>query len=80
MSRFILGLVVGGAAVYLVTWRTELLGKARQRRAAKVELDGLTKEQLYERAQKEDIPGRGSMSKDELRSALTESGESAESS
>ena len=34
------------------------------------ELEGLTKAQLYERAQAEDLPGRSEMRKDELIAAL----------
>jgi DNA end-binding protein Ku len=36
----------------------------------KVGLEGLTKAQLYERAQAEDVPGRSEMTKDELINAL----------
>ncbi len=36
------------------------------------DLEELTKEELYERAQAADIPGRSSMSKDELIAALRE--------
>ena len=35
------------------------------------ELDGLTREELYERAQERDLPGRSSMSKKELIEALS---------
>ena len=34
------------------------------------ELAGLSRDELYERAQKADVPGRSSMSKDELVEAL----------
>ncbi|MDX6485117.1 MAG: hypothetical protein QOF43_270 [Gaiellaceae bacterium] len=37
-------------------------------------LDNLTKEELYERAQKADIPGRSDMTKDELVAALRRQG------
>jgi len=47
-------------------------GNGHHRRSAdEVEaLDELTKEELYARAQEEDIPGRSQMSKDELKEAL----------
>ena len=35
------------------------------------ELGGLTREELYERAQERDVPGRSSMSKKELIEALS---------
>ncbi len=38
------------------------------------ELDGLSRDELYERAQAEEIPGRTKMSKKELVKALTEAG------
>jgi DNA end-binding protein Ku len=38
------------------------------------ELDGLSRDELYERAQAEEIPGRTKMSKKELVDALTEAG------
>ena len=37
-----------------------------------VDVDGMTKEQLYQQAQERDIPGRSSMTKDELKEALQE--------
>jgi DNA end-binding protein Ku len=36
------------------------------------QLDGLSRDELYERAQKQGIPGRTKMSKKELVAALTE--------
>jgi len=35
------------------------------------DLEGLTRDELYERAQERDVPGRSSMSKDELKEALS---------
>jgi hypothetical protein len=35
-------------------------------------IDGLTKDELYQRAQERDIPGRSQMSKEELKDALQE--------
>ena len=45
-------------------------GGGRQREARDGELARLSREELYERAQKEDVPGRSSMSKRELIDAL----------
>lgn len=39
-----------------------------------VDVDGLSKEELYHRAQEEDIPGRSQMSKEELAAALKKQG------
>ncbi len=43
-----------------------------RRRRVRPGLADLTKEELYQRAQEADIPGRGHMSKDELITALKE--------
>jgi DNA end-binding protein Ku len=48
----------------------EASGKERPARGGG-ELAGLSREELYERAQKADVPGRSSMSKDELVKALS---------
>jgi hypothetical protein len=46
-------------------------GHGRRGRAARADdLDELSKEELYERAQEKDIPGRSHMNKDELKKAL----------
>ena len=45
-------------------------GKGEKRAADGDDLESLSKDELYERAQKADVPGRSSMSKDELVSAL----------
>jgi DNA end-binding protein Ku len=45
-------------------------GGGRRREAGDDELADLSREELYERAQKEDVPGRSSMSKRELIDAL----------
>jgi hypothetical protein len=46
-------------------------GLRRSRRAKKADqLDELSKEELYQRAQEEEIPGRSQMTKDELKEAL----------
>jgi DNA end-binding protein Ku len=44
--------------------------KDRGRGGERDRLDGLSREQLYERAQAEDVPGRSKMSRDELAEAL----------
>jgi DNA end-binding protein Ku len=44
---------------------------ASRKRDRSGDLDDLTRDELYERAQKEDVPGRSSMSKDELIEALS---------
>jgi hypothetical protein len=50
-----------------------------KRRLAADDLGSLSRDELYKRAQAEDLPGRSSMNKEELRDALvadvTESGE-----
>lgn len=45
-------------------------GRHNDHKAETVEYDELTKEELYQRAQEEDIPGRSQMTKDELKDAL----------
>jgi DNA end-binding protein Ku len=45
-------------------------GAAKQRRERDGALAGLSREELYERAQKADLPGRSSMTKEELVDAL----------
>jgi len=46
-------------------------GRGRRSRTAKtIDLDELSKEELYELAQERDIPGRSTMSKEELKEAL----------
>lgn len=46
------------------------IGMGRQRLSRAPDLEDLTKEELYARAQDADVPGRSEMSKDELISAL----------
>jgi|SRR5919201_3729978 hypothetical protein len=48
----------------------EVLRRVATRRASTDELEALTKEELYERAQAEDVAGRSEMTKDELIAAL----------
>jgi len=45
-------------------------GNGQGRRAKTEDLDDLSKEELYHRAQEEDIPGRSQMTKEELKEAL----------
>ena len=47
-----------------------LLLARRNGRPAREELESLTKDQLYRRAREHDIPGRSSMTKEELIQAL----------
>jgi hypothetical protein len=65
-----LGLILGLGIGYIVGKRKELATTVKRRHAPKSKLDALTRDELYERAQNQDIPGRSSMSKDELRDAL----------
>jgi DNA end-binding protein Ku len=46
-------------------------GRKRDRDGGRSSLEQLSREELYERAQKEDVPGRSKMSKDELVEALS---------
>jgi hypothetical protein len=58
---------LSGAGVLLALGTAGALYRRRSRRAP---LDELTKDDLYERAQAADIPGRSGMTKDELVRAL----------
>jgi DNA end-binding protein Ku len=80
MKRAMLGAVVGvGLSVaFKAAQARDLLPAGPQVRRAvlrrvprpKADLESLTKEQLYERAQAEDVPGRSEMTKAELIDAL----------
>jgi uncharacterized membrane-anchored protein YhcB (DUF1043 family) len=70
MLRRLIGPIIGVVVGYLIARRTELLNPIRALRSRKVELEGLTKDQLYERAQKAEIPGRSDMTKEQLIKAL----------
>jgi hypothetical protein len=65
MVFFLVGAILGAAIGALVRWRSTLISLPRRRR-----LGRLTKQQLYERAQEADIPGRSSMNKEELQEAV----------
>jgi hypothetical protein len=80
MKRAMLGAVVGvGLSVaFKAAQARDLLPAGPQVRRAvlrrvprpKDDLESLTKEQLYERAQAEDVPGRSEMTKAELINSL----------
>jgi hypothetical protein len=65
----LVGLLLGLAAGYGLATRRELLRTLRPQ-GSRSELDSLTRDELYKRAQAQDIPGRSSMSKEELHDAL----------
>ena len=67
-----MGLLVGLIVGYLVGRREKELRSlvARRRAAASISTE-LTKAELYERAQVAEIPGRSSMTKDELIEAVS---------
>ena len=72
-----MGLLVGLIVGYLVGRREkELRSLAARRRAATSISAEPTKAELYERAQAAEIPGRSTMTKDELRDALAAQGTS----
>ena len=75
-DRFVFGLLIGALIGYLASRRRELRSLVNRRRAAKHEIQDLTREQLYERAQAAEIPGRSTMNKDELREAVEEAEQS----
>jgi hypothetical protein len=70
--KFLVGLVIGAVIGYVVAGRRELLTLVDHRRRASGKNQDLTREQLYERAQAADIPGRSTMNKEELRVAVEE--------
>jgi hypothetical protein len=70
MAHLLLGLLLGLVASYLLGRRRELAAALKERRDARTELGFLTRDELYKRAQAEDLPGRSTMSKDELQDAL----------
>ena len=72
MATLFIGLLLGLVIGYLLGWRRELATTLKRQRAARTELDTLSRDELYQRAQAEDLPGRSNMNKDELRDALDE--------
>ena len=73
MRFLILGGALGGVLALLLRKREAVLGMLDQTPLNKVRaqnLDEMTKDELYERAQKADIQGRSDMTKDELIKAL----------
>ena len=72
MATLIIGLLLGLVIGYLLGWRRELATTLKRQRTARTELDTLSRDELYKRAQAEDLPGRSNMNKDELRDALDE--------
>lgn len=65
-------LAFGAILASLVAMVVKRLPVDEFRRRFRPQLADLTKEELYQRAQEADIPGRGHMSKDELITALKE--------
>jgi len=73
MRFLFLGGAVGAVLAFLLRNRDAALGMLDQtplNRVRASKLEDLTKDELYERAQKADIPGRSDMTKDELIKAL----------
>jgi hypothetical protein len=70
VRRLVIGGVIGAvASIGVQAARVRgLLPRRAQARSA--ELETMTKEELYARAQAEDVPGRSEMTKDELIRAL----------
>ena len=70
MVRLAFGLLLGLAAGYLLGTRGEIITTLKRQRASRSELDSLSRDELYKRAQAEDLAGRSSMNKEELHDAL----------
>lgn len=73
MRFLFLGGALGGVLAFLLRNRDAVLGLLDQAPLKSVRasnLEEMTKDELYERAQKADIPGRSDMTKDELIKAL----------
>lgn len=70
MFTLIIGLLLGLATGYLLGTRRELITTLKRQRASRTELDSLSRDDLYKRAQAEDLPGRSNMNKEELHDAL----------
>jgi len=73
MRFLFLGGALGAVLAFLLRNRDAVLGMLDQTPLNKVRasnLEDMTKDELYERAQKADIPGRSDMTKNELIKAL----------
>ena len=73
MRFLFFGGALAGVLAFLVRNRDAVLGMLDQTPLSKVRIQNLeemTKDELYERAQKADIQGRSDMTKDELIKAL----------
>lgn len=73
MRFLFLGGALGAVVAFLLRNRDAVLGMIDQtplNRVRGANLEDLTKDELYERAQKADIQGRSDMTKDELIKAL----------
>ena len=73
MRFLFLGGALGGVLAFLLRNRDAVLGMLDQtplNRVRSQNLEEMTKDELYERAQKADIQGRSDMTKDELIKAL----------
>ena len=69
--RLAIGVLLGFAGGYVLATRREQLGAMARRTS---ELGDLTRDELYKRAQAEEVPGRSTMTNEELRDALDTSG------
>jgi hypothetical protein len=70
LISLLVGFAIGAVATH-AAWRTGTAQRAMRRlRATGDDLSRLTREELYGRAQAAEIPGRSSMSKDDLVQAL----------
>ena len=67
-------LVAAASAAAVPKIRKTVISAFKKGRTSPQNLDELTKEELYERAQKADIPARAGMTKDELVAALRRQG------
>jgi hypothetical protein len=73
MRFLFLGGALGAVLAFLLRNRGAKLGMLDQTPLSRVQatnLESMTKDELYERARKADIPGRSDMTKDELIKAL----------
>jgi hypothetical protein len=71
MWKFLVGLVVGAVSAHVMASRPPFLADWPARLSEETKLDDLTKAELYKRAHAAEIPGRASMTKAELSSALS---------